>query len=108
MFPKLNPKQLEKAMHQLGVKQVPINAKEVIIKCEDKDIVIKNPNVVKVSMQGHESFEVSGHITERTGINEDDINTVMEQANVSKEKAMESLKRNNGDLAAAILDLKDN
>ncbi len=108
MLPKFNPKQLEKAMHQLGVKQQPINAKEVIIKLEDKDIVIKNPNVVKVNFSGHESFEVSGHVIERTGINEDDIKTVMEQANVSKEKALDSLKRNNGDLAAAILDLKDN
>ena len=40
MFPGLNPRELEKAMKKLGVKQEEIDATEVIIKTEDKEIVI--------------------------------------------------------------------
>ena len=39
---------------------------------------------------------------------EEDIETVMEQANVDKKTAVKALEKNNGDLAAAILDLSEN
>ncbi len=53
---KINPKQLEKAMKQMGVKSEEIPADEVIIKSQDKEIVISNPQVQKVNMMGQESF----------------------------------------------------
>ncbi|MBM3200404.1 nascent polypeptide-associated complex protein, partial [Candidatus Woesearchaeota archaeon] len=43
MFPNINPKQLEKAMRQMGVKQEEIDATEVVIKTHNKELVIRNP-----------------------------------------------------------------
>ena len=54
---------------------------------------------------GQETLQITGKIEEL--INEDDIKTVMEQAECSKEEAVKALKDNNGDLAAAILSLKN-
>jgi nascent polypeptide-associated complex subunit alpha len=109
-MPKLNPKQIEQAMKKMGVKQVNIDAYEVIIKTKDKNLVIRNPEVVKVNMMGQESIQITGDIEEEANstISEDDVNTVAEQANVSKEEAREALEKNNGDLAATILELKNN
>ena len=106
MMPNLNPKQLEQAMKKLGVKQLKIDAYEVIIKTKEKNLIIRDPDVTKVNMMGQESLQITGDIEEEQNITEDDINTVAEQANVSKDKAREVLEKNNGDLAAAIMELK--
>lgn len=106
MFPGINPKQMQQAMKKLGVKQEEIDAKEVIIKTSDKNLIIRNPSVVKVNMMGQESLQITGDIEEESLISEDDVNTVSEQAGVSKEEARKSLENNSGDLAAAILELK--
>ncbi len=107
MIPGMNPKMLEKAMKQLGMKQEHIDAKEVIIKLENKDLIIKNPDVVKVNMMGQETFQITGKIEEKESLNEDDISLIQKEANVPREKALKALKDNNGDIAAAILSLKD-
>jgi nascent polypeptide-associated complex subunit alpha len=99
---------MAKAMERMGIRQTPIDAKEVIIRCADKDLVIANPQVAKVSMMGQETYQVIGTPVERPReleISEDDIKTVMQQAGVPKEKALAAIKRNQGDLAAAILEL---
>ena len=106
MFPGLNPKDLQKAMKKMGIKQEEIEATEVIIKTTSKDLIIKNPKVTRINMMGQESLQVTGEIEESSGISDDDIKTVAEQAGVSKEKAIAALEKNNGDLAAAILELK--
>lgn len=106
MIPKINPRQMEKIMKQMGMKQEPIEAEEVIIKSKDKNIIIKNPNVQKINMMGQESFQISGEIEEST-ISEEDIKTVAEQANVSEEQAKEALEKTKGNLAEAILILKE-
>ena len=106
MIPKINPRQMEKMMRQMGVKQEEIDASEVIIKTKDKTITIKNPQVSKVNMMGQESFQISGEIEEST-ISEEDIKTVAEQSNVSLKEAKEALEKTNGDLAEAILILKE-
>jgi len=98
-MPKLNPKQLEQAMKKLGVKQEHIDAYEVIIKTKEKNLIIRNPEVVKVNMMGQENFQISGDIEEESNITEDDVNTVAEQANVSKDVARKALEDNDGDLA---------
>lgn len=111
MFPGMNPKKMQQAMKKLGIKQIEIEATEVIIRTTDKEITIKNPQVSKVNMMGQETYQVVGQAEERAlstqpEITEEDINTVAEQANVSKEEAETSIKNNAGDLAKAILDLK--
>ena len=104
MFPGINPKQMQKVMQQLNVKQESIDATEVIIKGK-KSYIIRNPEVTKVNMMGNEMLQVSGKLEEY--VNEDDINLVMEQGNVSRDKAEKALKENNNDIASAILSLKD-
>ena len=100
----MNKKMLEQAMKHLNMKQEEVDADEVIIKGKN-NYIIKNPNVVKVNVMGQETLQITGKIEEL--INEDDIKMVMEQAECSKEEAIKALKDNNGDLAAAILSLKN-
>lgn len=104
----LNPKDLEKAMKKLGVKQEEIDANEVIIKCNDKELVVKNPKVLKINMMGQESLQITGEIEEREleEYNEEDIKTVIEQVKCSREEAVKALEESNGDIAGAILSLK--
>lgn len=103
----LNPKELEKAMKKLGIKQETIEASEVIIKTKDKELIIKNPQIAKINAMGQESLQITGKIEERfLSINEDDIKTVMEQAKVDYNKAKKALESNNGDLAKTILELQ--
>ncbi len=100
----INPKMMERAMKKMGVKQEEIDAHEVIIKCSDKNIVVKNPNVVKIKMMGQESLQITGDISEEEQdvFNEEDIKTVMEQTGCSEEDAKKLLEQE-GDIAAAIL-----
>ncbi len=104
MFPGMNPKQMQNLMKQLNVKQESIDASEVIIKGK-KNYIIRNPEVSKVNMMGQEILQVSGKLEDY--INEDDVKLVMEQANVSREEAIKALQKNNNDIAASILSLKE-
>ncbi len=102
----IDPKKMSQVMKQLGMKQEDIEAERVIIECSDKNIIIENPNVQRVAMQGQEYFQISGDISEHEkGTSEEDIKQVMEKTNCSKEKAETALKEANGDLAEAILSL---
>jgi|SRR3989344_7295394 len=107
MFPGMNPRELEKAMKKLGVKQKEINATEVIIKTPEKNLIIRNPSVTKVNMMGQESIQITGDVEEEKieKFNEDDIKTVMDQTGCSKEEAIGALE-SEGDIAAAIIRLK--
>ena len=98
-------------MKKMGIQQVDIPATEVIIRTEDKEIVITEPSVAKVNMMGQETFQISGNIHEKEvssepEISEDDVKTVVEQAGVGEEEAKKALEESNGDIAAAILSLK--
>ena len=112
MFPGMNPREMQKAMKRLGIKQEEIDAREVIIKMQHKDLVIKNPSVSKVNMMGQETIQVVGDIIEverdqKTEISEDDVTTVTEQTSCSKEEALKALEDSNGNLAEAILKLQN-
>ena len=112
MFPGMNPRKMQAAMKQMGIKQVEIPATEVIIKTEEKDIIISNPSVQKVNMMGQENFQISGEITERElsttpDISEEDVKTVMEQTGKSEEEAKAAIEEAEGDLAEAIMKLKE-
>ena len=113
MFHGINPREMQKAMKKLGIKQEEIDAELVIIKTADKDLVIKNPQVSRVNMMGQETIQVIGDITEvdkneKVELDEDDIATIIEQANCTKEEAIEALEQSNGNLAEAILKLQKN
>ena len=102
----VNPKQMKAMMSQMGIKSEEIDAEEVVIKGKDGTIIIREPSVSKITMSGQESFQISGKI-EKEDISEDDIRTVMSQSKVDREKARHALKNSGGDLAKAILSLKN-
>ncbi len=102
----INPKQMQAMMKQLGMKNEEIPASRVIIECEDKNIIIDNPGVIKVTMQGQVQFQISGDISEEEKeISEEDIKQVMEKTSSSHDEAKKALQDSNGDLAEAILSL---
>jgi len=112
MIPGMNPRDVQRAMKKLGIKQEEIEANEVIIRTDDKEIVIANPQVSKVNMMGQETYQIVGEAEERVisseaGINEDDIKTVMEQAGATEEKARKAIEENDQDLAKAIISLRN-
>ncbi len=106
MFPGIDQKMLKQAMKKMGIKEETIDAHEVIIKCKDKELIIKNPQVTKINMMGQETLQVLGDIEERESslFNEEDIKAVMEQAKCSREDAKKALEKER-DIAAAILSL---
>jgi len=107
----MNPKKVQQLMKKMGMEQKDISATEVIIKTVDSEIVITNPNVSKVNMMGQETFQITGSIhtrprsSEKIEIDEEDIKTVAEQADVSLDEAKKAIEKANGDLAEAILNL---
>lgn len=111
MFPGMNPRKMQAMMKQMGIKQIEIPATEVIIKTEDANLVITNPQVSKVNMMGQETYQIVGEVHEQErlttpDISKEDVQTVMEQAGVSEELAKETLEKNQGDLAESIMELK--
>tara|TARA_Y100000310_G_scaffold320097_1_gene376148 strand:+ start:1586 stop:1909 length:324 start_codon:yes stop_codon:yes gene_type:complete len=106
MMPGMNPKQMNKMMQKMGIKQEEIDAIEVIIKTPDKRLVVNNPSVVKIDMMGQKTLQVTGDISEESNILDEDVKTVSEQAEVSEEEARKTLEETGGDLAEAILKLK--
>lgn len=112
MIPGINPREMQKAMRRLGIKQEEIEANEVIIRTDDKEIVIANPQVSKVNMMGQETYQIIGkaeehQISSEAGINDDDVKTVMEQTGATEEKAREAIEENDHDLAKAIISLRN-
>lgn len=108
MFGGLNPKKMQSMMKQMGIAQEDVPATRVIIeKSDGGKITIENPSVIKVKMQGNETFQISGDIheeSENVGVSSEDIKTVVEKTGCSEEAAKKSLEKT-GDLAESILEL---
>lgn len=108
----MNPRKMQQMMKRMGIQQTEIDADEVIIKTKDKEIVITNPNVSKVNMMGQQTYQIVGEETERAissepDINDEDVKTVVEQTGVNEKEAKEAIKKHKGNLAEAILELKN-
>ncbi|MEM2111573.1 MAG: nascent polypeptide-associated complex protein [Candidatus Bathyarchaeia archaeon] len=106
---RINPREARRMMQRMGLNMVPLDVQETIIRTKDKEIVIENPEVTVLEVQGQKIFQVAGgKITEKTfekklSIPEEDVQLVAMQANVSLEQAKAALEQTNGDLAQAIL-----
>ncbi len=106
MFGGMDPKKMQAMMRQMGIKQDEIEATRVIIEKADGNIVIENPNVVKITMQGNESWQITGDAREEaTGISEADVAMVAERTGKSKKEALKALETAEGDIATAIMKL---
>jgi len=103
----MNPKKMQEAMKQMGIAQEDIISKRVIIEKENSNIIIENPSVTKIKVQGTESFQISGNIIEEDNsekISEQDIKTIMEKTNCTEDTAKKEMEKTK-DLAEAILNL---
>jgi len=102
---------MQAMMKQMGISQQEINASRVIIEKEEGGrIIIENPSVTKVVMQGQDTFQIAGdhfeESAEENDISEEDIKTIVQKTGVSEEEAREALERT-GDLAEAIMELSE-
>ena len=107
MFGGIDPKKMQAMMKQMGIAQTKIDAKRVIIECKDKDVIIENPSVVKINMQGNTNFQISGDVREETPekqTKEQDIQTIIDKTRCTKQEAEKALEET-GDLTEAILSL---
>lgn len=112
MFPGvggLNPKKMQGIMKQMGISQDEIDSSRVIIeKTDGEKIILENPSVTKIKMQGQSSYQIAGEErTESAGISDEDIQTVVEKTGCTEEQARKVLESVNGDLAEAILELSE-
>ncbi|GAB6136695.1 nascent polypeptide-associated complex protein [Thermococcus prieurii] len=105
----MNPRQMKKLMRQFGIKMEEMEGvKEVVLKLEGKEIVLKDPVVTVMVVQGEKTYQIvpgSEEVREVIEIPEEDIELVMEQAGVDRETALKTLKETKGDIAEAILKL---
>nr|WP_211255068.1 nascent polypeptide-associated complex protein [Palaeococcus ferrophilus] len=105
----MNPKQMQRMMRQLGIKMDELEGvKEVVIRFENKEIIIANPQVTVITAMGEKSYQIVGKEEVRGILNlsEEDIKLVMEQAGVDYETAKKALEETGGDLAEAIIRLQ--
>lgn len=107
---RIDSRRARRMMRQLGMKmeEVP-DVERVILQGREREIVVEDPAVTVIDMQGQKIFQVAGsRITERAlekevEIPEEDVQLVAQQAGVSPERARAALKEAEGDLAKAIL-----
>jgi len=121
MLPGINPKKMQAMMKQMGMSQEEIDAVRVVIECEDKKIIIDEPSVVKINMQGQENFQISGDVSEvsvgegdisevveeeaEEDSFEDDVKVIVEKVGCSEDEAKKALDEAEGDLTEALLNL---
>ncbi len=86
------------------------NVEEVIIKTDKKELYLVKPQVIEMKGKDSTIFQViAADVEEKQrevpSFKEEDIILVMQQANVSREKAISALTESKGDMAQAILSL---
>jgi nascent polypeptide-associated complex subunit alpha len=86
------------------------DVEEVVIRTTSKELVIEEPEVAILELQGQKIFQITGgKMTEKvmerssTRIPEEDIRLVADQTGKSVEDARQALEESEGDLAKAIL-----
>ena len=117
---RFNPREMRRMMDKLGVNTSEMtDVKEVIFRTATKDLIVQNPTVTTLEIQGKQTYQVIGEELEereisdkaekaKPAISEEDILLVSEQANVTMEEAKGALDEVEGDLAQAILLLTSN
>ncbi len=112
MMPNLDPSKIQKMMDKMGMDTEEIDAVEVEIKTKEGKLLVKNPSVMKINMQGKEMLQVEGEIVEseeeeeEVEFTEEDVEAVVEQTGASKDEARKALKKE-GDLAMAVMKLSE-
>ncbi len=125
-------RQMRRRMQQQGIEMDQIDATRVIIESPDKTLVIDHPEVILMKQMGQEMYQIIGDAEEYSPgefaiedgeeaesiepteesiskpiITENDIMLVAAQAKVDKEEANAALIDSDGDIAKAIIYLKN-
>ncbi len=116
-----NQRQMEQMMRRLGMSSEPLpGVEEVVVRTATKEHVFRDPEVTILTVQGVRTYQVVGTPEVRprgaatpaspgaaapAGPPEEDVRLVMEQANVSREEAVEALTSSHGEPAEAILQI---
>jgi len=102
-------------MQRMGMEAKPLDGvRDVTITTGDKRIIIEEPTVMSIVVQGQRIFQVAGGNLREEGISleskpeipEGDVELVARQTNVSLDEARRALEDSGGDLAEAILSIK--
>lgn len=112
----MSPKKMKGMLKSMGIDINELEGvKEVIIRMEDKEIVLGNPSVAIMDAHGQRTYQISGEAQERpiagavteqpVVIPDTDVELVVAQTGVEAEAARAALIEAKGDLAAAILKL---
>ena len=102
---------MRRMLDKMGLEMKDIgNVEEVIIKTDTKELYLIKPQVIEMKGKDSTIFQVvATDIEEKQrevpSFKEEDIILVMQQANVSRERAIQALTESKGDMAQAILGL---
>jgi nascent polypeptide-associated complex subunit alpha len=104
---RISPRQARRMMSQLGmrVEEVP-NVQRVTISTANGDLIIDNPTVNILDMQGQKIYQITGEErteVRETAVQEEDVLLVAQQAGASLDEARRALQETGGDLAQAIM-----
>jgi nascent polypeptide-associated complex subunit alpha len=113
----MNPREQKRMMQRMGMNMDTVpDVQQVIIKTNEKDIVIDEPEVAILQVQGQKMYQViGGQVSEQAPskrptaqvaqpmFSEEDVRLVADQTGKSLDKAKEALIECEGDLAKAIL-----
>jgi nascent polypeptide-associated complex subunit alpha len=116
MHRRMNPREQRRMMQRMGMNMGSVpDVEQVIIRTNSKEIVVEQPEVAILEMQGQKIFQViGGKVTERAPqstaagapkvvVSEEDVKLVADQTGKSVEEARNALEECEGDLAKAIL-----
>ena len=104
-------REMRRMLDKMGLEMKDLgNIEEVIIKTETKELYLLKPQVVEMKGKDSTIFQVVAKDIEEKQrdvpvLKEEDIILVMQQANVTREKAIQALIDAKGDMAQAILNL---
>lgn len=107
---KISPREQSRMLQRMGLQVQQLDDVErVIMETPTKRIIIDNPEVATVTVQGQTVYQVGGGSIREEGVggtSVDDASLVAAQAGVSQDEAVEALRQSGGDLAQAIVLLK--
>ena len=108
MFNGMNPAKMQGMMKKMGIAQNQLPVKRVIFEMEDSNLIIEEPSVTKVSMQGQVSYQIVGEAVEESteSFSDEDVEMVVEKTKKSEEEVRAALEESGGDIAEAIIGLK--
>jgi len=109
MFPGgINPAKMQGMMKKMGISQTELPVRRVVFEMDDGNLVIEDPAVIKIMMQGQESYQVTGEAVEESAdsFSEEDVAMVVEKTGKSEDEVKVALEKAEGDIAEAIMALK--